>query len=196
MNDETPIIGVLDLQGAVREHVAVLERLGIPAIRVRLPDELDTAAALIIPGGESTTVGKLMERRGLDMAIRERAAAGMPVFGTCMGMITMAREIDGSEQHRLGLMDIGVLRNAFGRQLDSFEADLEVPSLGPEPVHAVFIRAPVVTRVGSGVEVLARWEGNPVAVRQGRLLATSFHPELTRDTRFHELLVKMARVKA
>lgn len=194
MNDDRrPTIGVLDLQGAVREHVAVLERLGVPSRRVRLPDELDAVDALIIPGGESTTVGKLMERCGLDTAIRQRAEAGMPVFGTCMGMITMARDIEGSAQQRLGLMDIGVLRNAFGRQVDSFEADLDVPALGPAPVHAVFIRAPVVTRVGPGVEVLAEWDGQPVAVRQGHLLATSFHPELTPDTRFHELLADLAK---
>jgi 5'-phosphate synthase pdxT subunit len=190
---EQPTIGVLDLQGAVREHVAVLERLGIPARRVRLVDELDSVDGLIIPGGESTTVGKLMERRGLDAAIRARAAAGMPVFGTCMGMITMATDIEGSEQHRLGLMDVGVRRNAFGRQVDSFEADLDVPALGDAPVPAVFIRAPVVTRVGPDVEVLASWEGEPVAVRQGRLLATAFHPELTSDTRFHELFARMAQ---
>jgi 5'-phosphate synthase pdxT subunit len=197
MRTEQPTtIGVLDLQGAVREHVAVLDRLGVPSLRVRLTDELDAVDALIIPGGESTTVGKLMERRGLDTAIRERARAGMPVFGTCMGMITMATDIEGSEQHRLGLLDIGVRRNAFGRQVDSFEADLDVPALGGEAVPAVFIRAPVVTRVGPGVEVLAEWEGEPVAVRQGRLLATAFHPELTTDTRFHELFVAMAEKTA
>jgi 5'-phosphate synthase pdxT subunit len=190
------MIGVLDLQGAVREHVAVLDRLGVPSLRVRLTEELDAVDALIIPGGESTTVGKLMERRGLDTAIRERARAGMPVFGTCMGMITMATDIEGSEQHRLGLLDIGVRRNAFGRQVDSFEADLDVPALGGEAVPAVFIRAPVVTRVGPGVEVLAEWEGEPVAVRQGRLLATAFHPELTADTRFHELFAAMAEKPA
>jgi 5'-phosphate synthase pdxT subunit len=196
MRKEQPTIGVLDLQGAVREHVAVLERIGIPAKRVRLTDELDAVDALIIPGGESTTVGKLMERRGLDTAIRARAAAGMPVFGTCMGMITMAKDIEGSGQQRLGLLDIGVRRNAFGRQVDSFEADLDVPALGEEAVPAVFIRAPVVSRVGPGVEVLAEWEGEPVAVRQGRLLATAFHPELTADTRFHELFAAMAEKPA
>jgi len=192
MNEKKPTIGVLDLQGAVREHLEMLERLGVPALRVRLPDELDQVDALILPGGESTTVGKLMERRGLDTAIRERAAAGMPVFGTCMGMITMAEEIEGSDQQRLGLMDIGVRRNAFGRQVDSFEAEMDVPALGDEPARAVFIRAPVVTRVGPDVEVLATWEGEPVAVRQGRLLATAFHPELTDDTRFHALFAGMA----
>lgn len=192
MNNEEPTIGVLDLQGAVREHVAVLERLGVAARRVRLPDELEGVDALIIPGGESTTVGKLMERRGLDTEIRRRAEGGMPVFGTCMGMITLARDIEGSDQQRLGLLDIGVRRNAFGRQVDSFEAELDVPALGPAPVPAVFIRAPVVTRVGPGVEVLAEWEGQPVAVRQDHLLATAFHPELTEDTRFHELLVRLA----
>jgi 5'-phosphate synthase pdxT subunit len=197
MRKEQPtMIGVLDLQGAVREHVAVLDRLGVPSLRVRLTEELDAVDALIIPGGESTTVGKLMERRGLDTAIRERARAGMPVFGTCMGMITMATDIEGSEQHRLGLLDIGVRRNAFGRQVDSFEANLDVPALGDEAVPAVFIRAPVVTRVGPGVEVLAEWEGEAVAVRQGRLLATAFHPELTTDTRFHKLFVAMAEKTA
>jgi len=185
-------IGVLDLQGAVVEHVHVLERLGVPAVRVRLPEELDAVDGLIIPGGESTTVGKLMERRGMDSRILQRVEQGMPVFGTCMGMIVLARRIEGSDQQRLGLMDIGVRRNAFGRQVHSFEADLDVPALGEEPVRGVFIRAPVVTDVGPDVEVMAEWEGKTVAVRQGQFLGVSFHPELTDDTRFHQLFVNMA----
>ncbi len=185
------MIGVLDLQGAVREHLAVLERLGVRTCRVRLADELDGVDGLIIPGGESTTVGKLLERRGIGAKLRERAGQGMPVFGTCMGLIMLAQRIEDSDQARLGLMDIGVRRNAFGRQVDSFEADLDTPSLGAEPVRAVFIRAPIVTDTGSGVEVLATWEGQPVAVRDGHHLGTAFHPELTDDTRFHELFVRM-----
>jgi 5'-phosphate synthase pdxT subunit len=150
METRKTVIGVLDLQGAVREHIAVLEQLGVDARRVRLPEELDELDGLIIPGGESTTVGKLMERYGLDTAIKRRTGEGMAVFGTCMGLIVMAQRIEGSEQQRLGLMDILVRRNAFGRQVDSFEADIDIPSLGDEPVPAVFIRAPVVLDAGPG----------------------------------------------
>lgn len=185
------MIGVLDLQGAVREHLAVLDRLGVRTCRVRLAEELDGVDGLIIPGGESTTVGKLMERRGIGAKIRERARQGMPVFGTCMGLIMLAQRIEDSDQARLGLMDIGVRRNAFGRQVDSFEADLDTPSLGEEPVRAVFIRAPIVTDTGRGVEVLASWDDQPVAVRDGHHLGTAFHPELTEDTRFHAFFIDM-----
>jgi 5'-phosphate synthase pdxT subunit len=187
------VIGVLDLQGAVREHIAVLERLDVNTRRVRLPKDLDELDGLIIPGGESTTVGKLMERYGLDVAIRRRVSEGLPVFGTCMGLIIMAQRIENCDQQRLGLMDIGVRRNAFGRQVDSFEADIAIPALGEEPVPAVFIRAPIVLEVGPGVTILGEWEGMPVAVREGQFLGAAFHPELTDDTRFHRLFVTMAQ---
>lgn len=193
MEREKTVIGVLDLQGAVREHIAVLERLGADSRRVRLPDELEDLDGLIIPGGESTTVGKLMERYGLDEAIKRRTREGMAVFGTCMGMIVMAQRIEDSDQQRLGLMDILVRRNAFGRQVDSFEAGVDIPSLGEEPVPAVFIRAPIVLEAGPEVEVLGFWDGLPVAVRQAQFLGAAFHPELTDDTRFHDLFIAMAR---
>ncbi|MGQ9849101.1 MAG: pyridoxal 5'-phosphate synthase glutaminase subunit PdxT [Aggregatilineaceae bacterium] len=182
-------VGVLALQGAFIEHEQMLQRVGAQAVEVRLPDHLDDLDALIIPGGESTTIGKLAVSFGLLEPLRE-FAQHKPVWGTCAGMILLARDI-GRDQPLLGLMDITVSRNAFGRQVDSFETDLHVPSLGPEPFHAVFIRAPLVTRVGEGVEVLARLEdGSIVAARQGHWLATAFHPELTGDPRFHRYFLQ------
>lgn len=181
-------IGVLALQGAFIEHKQVLAQVGVEPVEVRLPEHLEGLNGLIIPGGESTTIGQVAERWGLLEPIRQFARSGRPLWGTCAGMILMAKEvIDGVPgQPLLGLMDIAVRRNAFGRQVDSFEADLEIPALGAEPFHAVFIRAPTIERVGKGVEVLARLEdGRAVAVRQGSMLATAFHPELTRDERFH-----------
>jgi 5'-phosphate synthase pdxT subunit len=192
MNAVPPTIGLLDLQGAVREHKAVLDRLGVPSLPVRLPDDLARVDALIIPGGESTTIGKLLTRRGLDRAIIEASGNGMPIYGTCAGLILIANRIQESDQYRLGLMDVEVRRNAFGRQVDSFEADIPIPELGETPLRGVFIRAPEVTDVGPGVEVLGEWKGRIVAVREGALLGTSFHPELTDDHRFHDLLVSMA----
>jgi 5'-phosphate synthase pdxT subunit len=186
-------IGVLALQGAFIEHVHKLRALGVEAVEVRLPQDLEGLDGLIIPGGESTTIGKLMAAYQLDEPVRRLAEAGKPVWGTCAGMIMLARDIEGSDQPRLGLMDIGVNRNAFGRQVDSFEADLAVPELGGPPFHAVFIRAPLLTRAGEGVHVLARLaDGRMVAAEQGPLLATAFHPELTDDTRFHEYFLKKA----
>jgi 5'-phosphate synthase pdxT subunit len=179
---------ILALQGAFIEHEKILRRLGVDAIEVRLPEELEGLDGLIIPGGESTTIGKLAVKWRLLEPIRTLAKAGRPVWGACAGMILMAQEVtDGvPAQPLLGLMDIAVARNAFGRQVDSFEADLDVPVLGKPPFHAVFIRAPLIERVGAGVEVLARLEGGAVvAARQGNLLATAFHPELTEDDRFH-----------
>jgi 5'-phosphate synthase pdxT subunit len=183
-------VGVLALQGDVREHVRALDQAGATPVPVKTPGDLASVDALVIPGGESTTIGKLLERFGLRQPIVERAHSGMPLFGTCAGLILMAKEIVGSElaPHRLDLMDIAVRRNAYGRQVDSFEADLEVQGLDA-PLRAAFIRAPVVQGVGDGVEVLARWEGQPVLVRQDRLLAASFHPEITGDPRLHELFV-------
>ncbi len=186
-------IGVLALQGAFREHIEKLRALGVDAVEVRLPRELEGLDGLIIPGGESTTMGKLMAAYDLYEPIRRLAGQGKPVWGTCAGMIMLAKDIDASDQPRLGLMDIGVNRNAFGRQVDSFEADLPVEGLGGGPFHAVFIRAPLITRAGEGVHVLARLaDGGAVAAEQGNLLVTAFHPELTDDPRFHEYFLGKA----
>ncbi|MCE2489859.1 MAG: pyridoxal 5'-phosphate synthase glutaminase subunit PdxT [Anaerolineae bacterium] len=186
-------IGVLALQGAFIEHVHMLRRAGAEAVEVRLPEELDGLDGLIIPGGESTTIGKLAASASLVKPLREFACS-RPTWGTCAGMIFLARELDNHAQPILALMDISVDRNAFGRQLDSFETDLAVPALGDTPWHAVFIRAPVVTAVGDDVEVLARLEdGRIVAVRQDHLLATAFHPELTEDLRFHAWFLQLVQ---
>jgi 5'-phosphate synthase pdxT subunit len=186
-------IGVLALQGAVAEHVAVLRAIGAEPVEVRLPEHLADVDALIIPGGESTTMRRLIDRWGLRAPILDLAGRGAPVFGTCAGMIVLAREIDGGEPPVLPLLDVTVRRNAFGRQLDSFEGDLEVPLLGDQPVHGVFIRAPVIERVGPGVDVMAQLpDGRIVAVRERNVIATSFHPELAGETRFHRLLATMA----
>lgn len=189
---EKPLrIGVLALQGNFREHAAMLRRLGAEAVEVRLPGQLDGLDGLIIPGGESTTIGKLAAMYGLDDAIR--AFAG-PVFGTCAGMILLARDaVDGTHgQPLLGLVDIVVRRNAFGRQVRSFEGDLAVEG-EPEPVRAVFIRAPWIEEAGPGVDVLAEAEGHPVLAREGRFLVAAFHPELTDDTRIHARFLGMVR---
>jgi 5'-phosphate synthase pdxT subunit len=186
-------IGVLALQGAFREHLDTLAAIGVDGVRVREPADLDGVAGLILPGGESTTMRQLIERWGLHDPIIRLAEAGAPIFGTCAGMIVLAREIAGGEEPILPLLDVTVERNAFGRQLDSFEAELAVPVLGDRPVHAVFIRAPIIERKGPGVDVLARLEdGRIVAVRERNVLATSFHPELAGETRFHRLLATMA----
>lgn len=181
-------IGVLALQGAFREHRQALERIGATVREVRLPRDLDGLDGLVMPGGESTTMGKLASVYGLDEALPAFHQAGGAIWGTCAGAILLAADIEGSEQPRLGLMDIGVARNAFGRQIDSFEAELAVSGL-EEPFRAVFIRAPAITRVGDGVEVLATHAGRVVFARQGRLLASSFHPELAGDDRLHRRFV-------
>jgi len=182
-------VGVLALQGAFIEHEALLRDLGVRAVEVRLPEQLEGLDALIIPGGESTTIGKLAESYHLLEPLRA-FAAHKPVWGTCAGMIMLAKSI-GRDQPLIGVMDIQVNRNAFGRQIDSFETDLVVPELGDVPFHAVFIRAPLVTGVGENVQLLARLDnGGIVAVRQGHWLATAFHPELTPDNRFHRYFVR------
>jgi len=188
----SPRIGVLALQGDVREHLAALSELGVTAVSVRRPEELATCDGLVLPGGESTTMAKLARTFDLLEPLRQRVKEGMPAFGTCAGMILLAdRVVDGIEgQETVGGLDITVRRNAFGRQVDSFEEDLAVTGLA-DPVHAVFIRAPWVEEVGAGVEVLATAAGHPVAVRQGRLLATSFHPEVGPDPRVHALFVDL-----
>jgi 5'-phosphate synthase pdxT subunit len=190
-------IGVLALQGAFIEHEKTLRRLDVETVEVRLPEDLEGLDGLVIPGGESTTIGKIARRWGLLEPLHAFAQSGRPLWGTCAGMIFIAKEmVDGKpDQPLLGLMDVTVRRNAFGRQVDSFEADLDVPALGKEPFHAIFIRAPLIERVGEGVEVLAQLEdGSIVAVRQGNLLATAFHPELTEDDRFHRYFLDLSEV--
>jgi pyridoxal 5'-phosphate synthase pdxT subunit len=183
---EKPLrIGVLAVQGNFREHVAVLRRLGAEPVEVRLPEHLDGLDGLILPGGESTAIMRLMELYGLDEALRGFEA---PIFGTCAGMIVLDRD-------HLGLVDIGVRRNAFGRQVHSFEADIDIGH-GDEPVRAVFIRAPWIEAAGDDVEVLAEVDGHPVLARQGRILVAAFHPELTDDTRIHELFLNQVREAA
>ena len=186
-------IGVLALQGAFREHLRTLATIGVEGVPVRLPRDLDDVAGLILPGGESTTMRQLIERWGLRQPILDLASGGAPLFGTCAGMIVLAREIAGGEPPILPLLDVTVERNAFGRQLDSFETDLAVPVLGDQPVHGVFIRAPVIERTGPDVDILARLDdGRIVAVRERNIVATAFHPELAGETRFHRLVAAMA----
>jgi 5'-phosphate synthase pdxT subunit len=187
-----PRIGVLALQGAVREHANAIRDIGAEPVEVRLPRDLVDLDALILPGGESTTMRRLVNAYGLRDPIASLARSGTPLFGTCAGMILLAQRIADGDEPLFGLLDIEVRRNGYGRQLDSFEADLQVPAIGDEPLHGVFIRAPLVTDVGPRAEVLARDpDGQPVAIRQGRVLATAFHPELTGDRRLHRLLVEM-----
>ena len=186
-------IGVLALQGDFREHREVLERLEVSVTEVRLSRDLAGLDGLILPGGESTTIVRLLGTSGLLDPLRSLARDGFPIWGTCAGMILLAKRLDASGIPALEAMDIAVRRNAFGRQVDSFEADLSIPILGALPFHAVFIRAPIIEQVGPGVEVLARLaDGTPVAARQGRLLATAFHPELTSDLRLHQFFLQTA----
>ncbi|MGW7538149.1 pyridoxal 5'-phosphate synthase glutaminase subunit PdxT [Amycolatopsis sp. NPDC054798] len=201
-----PTVGVLALQGAVREHVAMLEDAGARAVPVRRPSELARVDGLVLPGGESTTMSRLLETFELLEPLRERIAGGLPAFGSCAGMILLARQVlDGRpDQQQLGGLDVVVRRNAFGRQVDSFEADLPFAGLPGGPLHAVFIRAPWVEKAGDGVEVLATvpdpddppdgpGADRIVAVRQGAVVATAFHPEITRDERVHRLFVELVR---
>ena len=185
-------VGVLALQGTFIEHIDLLQRLSVEAPPIRLPSELDTLDGLVIPGGESTTMLRLMRSFGLIEPIRRMARHGLPICGTCAGMILLAKSVSNHEMEPLGLMDMKVRRNAFGSQIDSFEADLEIPSAGGKPFHAVFIRAPVIEEVTGRVEVLARLtDGTIVAARQHLLLACAFHPEFTDDLRFHSYFLNM-----
>ena len=185
-------IGVLAVQGDFAEHIAVLSRMGVDAREVRLPEQLEALDGLIIPGGESTTLSRLMSIYHLREAVSQMAGEGRPIWGTCAGMIMLANEITEQDPVPLGLMDIGVRRNAFGRQVDSFEQLLRITPLSAHPYNCIFIRAPVVIRVGPQVDVLASLDdGRPVAVQQDNLLATAFHPELTRDDRVHEYFVSL-----
>ena len=205
MVGNTSPVGVLAFQGDFQKHLELLSAMDRQAVAVRSPEDIANLAALIIPGGESTTIGMLMERFGLIESVRNRAREGMPVLGTCAGAILLAREIDGSDQPRIGIMDIGVRRNAYGRQIESFEADIELGepanrgSAAGKPeehgsVRAVFIRAPIITRVGRGVDVLARFEDDPVVVRHGNLMAATFHPELSGETAVHRLFLRHAGI--
>ena len=185
-----PATGVLALQGDFREHLTMLARVGTDPIPVRTPAELDRVEALVMPGGESTTIGKLADRFGLIEPLRQRILGGMPVYGTCAGLIFLATAVTEGEQQLLGVLDAVVQRNAFGRQNESFEEDLDIIGLDA-PFRAVFIRAPWVAKLGDEVEVLATIDSHPVMVRQGGILASSFHPELTDDTRIHRMLVDL-----
>lgn len=180
-------IGVLALQGAVREHLRALEEAGAEAVPVKRPAELRGLEGVVLPGGESTTIGMLLEEYGFSEPLR----SGIPIFGTCAGLILLAKRIRRSDQPRLGLLDVEVERNGFGRQRESFETELSVPVLGAEPLTAVFIRAPYVTQAGPGVEVLARLEERIVLVREGPYLGSAFHPELTTDRRLHRYFLDM-----
>lgn len=186
-------IGVLRIQGAFAEHESMLAATAVETVGVRLPSDLTDLAGLILPGGESTTMRKLIDRWELRQPILDLAQRGTPILGTCAGMILLAKEIIDGDAPVFPLLDISIKRNAFGRQQQSFEADVAVPVLGHAPVHGIFIRAPIVERVGDGVDVLARLDdGRVVAVRQGNLLATAFHPELAGEARFHHLFTTMA----
>jgi pyridoxal 5'-phosphate synthase pdxT subunit len=188
-----PRIGVLAVQGDFAEHLATLRSIGVAGLEVRLPADLEAIDGLILPGGESTAMRRLIERWDLREPILDFARTGAPLFGTCAGMIVLAREISDGDAPIVPLLDVTVRRNAFGRQLDSFEAELPVGLLGDEPVHGVFIRAPIIERTGPDVDVLAKLDdGRIVAVRERNILATAFHPELAGETRFHRLLVALA----
>lgn len=188
-----PRIGVLSVQGAFAEHADLLARVGAEPVDVRGPEGLEGVDAVVLPGGESTTLGLVADESGLLSVLRAALAGGLPALGTCAGMIVLARATTGGAQPLVGGMDIVVRRNAFGRQRSSFEARLEVPALGAEPVDGVFIRAPWIERAGAGVVVLATHAGHGVAARQGDLMVTAFHPELAGERRFHEWLVARAR---
>jgi len=189
-------VGVLALQGTFIEHIGILRQLGVESFPIRLPHELDTLDGLIIPGGESTTMLRLMESFGLTQPIREMARDGLAIWGTCAGMVLLAKNISNYEMETLGLMGTKIRRNAFGSQIDSFEVDLEIPLVGKEPFHAVFIRAPVIKEAEPGVEILSCLPDNTiVAARQNRLLACAFHPEFTDDLRFHSYFLNIVNQK-
>ena len=188
------LIGILAIQGSREEHAEILKKLGVDFLYVRNKEELARVDAIILPGGESTTIGMLMARNSLNSALKEAIAGGLPVYGTCAGAILLAKKIVGSQQaDTLGLMDIGILRNAYGAQLDSFVTDLKVPVLGKEALEAVFIRAPQIENVGKGVEILAEYNKKPVLVREKNMLVSTFHPELTEDTRVHKYFLSFVK---
>jgi 5'-phosphate synthase pdxT subunit len=184
-------IGVLALQGAVTEHIKMLSALNTEAVPVRLPSELNGLDALVIPGGESTTISKMLSDYDLTEPIRKLANQGFPLFGTCAGLILLAKKVPNLDMESIGVMDIEVKRNAFGRQIDSFETDLQIPTLGNGTFKGIFIRAPMIERAKRGVEILCQLNGSPVAARQGKLLACAFHPELSGDLRLHRYFVNL-----
>lgn len=191
-----PKIAVVAMQGDFQKHIEMLIRLGADAYPARTPGDIARADGVVLPGGESTTIGKLLARYGVDAAITEASAQGKPIYGTCAGLILLAREVAAGTGERggqptLGLLDAVVARNAFGRQVDSFETALDVPALGPDPLRAVFIRAPYVVEAGPSVETLATYDGKIVFIRQGRILGSAFHPELTEDDRVHRLFLSL-----
>lgn len=185
-------IGVLALQGAFIEHIAILRRLGAEAIAVRLPRELEGVDGVVIPGGESTAIGRLMQLYRFNVSLQRLITDGLPVLGTCAGMILLAKQVIGLNGYSLGAIDIKVRRNAFGRQVDSFETDLQIPVLGDPPYRAVFIRAPVIEGVGRSVQILASLpDSKPAAAREGNIVVAAFHPELTDDPRFHAYFLSL-----
>jgi len=184
-------IGVLALQGAVTEHIQMLTALDAEAVPIRLPSELKGLDALVIPGGESTTISRLLTDYQLLQPIRHLATQGFPVFGTCAGLVLLAKRVLNLDREVIGVMNIEVRRNAFGRQVDSFETELNVPVLGNGAFHGIFIRAPIIQKVEAGVEILCQLNGKPAAVRQGKLLGCAFHPELTSDLRFHRYFLNL-----
>ena len=192
MQEPMLTVGVVAVQGDFAEHIALLNQLNVTTREVRLPRDLEGLDALIIPGGESTTLRHLFDLYDLTEPITSLASSGVPTWGTCAGMIMMASELEDHRPQPLGLMDVTVSRNAYGRQVDSFQTEIVFPNIGDEPFHAVFIRAPAATRIGPDVEILGTLsDGTPIALRQGNLLVTSFHPELTRDTRFHQFFLSL-----
>ena len=189
-------IGVLAMQGAFAEHIAVLKRLGVETVEVRLPEQLEKLDGLIIPGGESTSITKLMRHYELTEKLHRMATDNFPMFGTCAGMIVLAKDVINGKITPIGVMEISVKRNAFGRQVDSFETDIRIPAIGKNKFHAVFIRAPLIASVGEKVEILAKLkDGTVIAARQDKLLVTAFHPELTDDTRLHEYFLDIVSGK-
>jgi 5'-phosphate synthase pdxT subunit len=196
--EQRPKIAVVAMQGDFQKHIEMLTRLGADAYPARMPSDIARADGIILPGGESTTIGKLLARYGVDAAITQAAGQGKPIYGTCAGLILLARGIaqgtgERGGQPTLGLLDAVVARNAFGRQVDSFETALDVPTLGPDPLRAVFIRAPYVVESGPAVETLATYDGKTVFVRQGMILGSAFHPELTEDDRPHRLFLSLVK---
>lgn len=196
MEGDKPRIGVLALQGNVREHVSALSACEVETREVKQVGELEGLDGLVLPGGESTTIGRLMAEGGFLPAIQQRVGEGMGLFATCAGMILAATDIAESDQPRLGLLDVRVRRNAFGRQRESFTAPLKIEKLGEKPFPAVFIRGPYIERVGDGVNVLAKWQGKAVLVRQGHILAAAFHPEMSDDPRLHGYFLSMLKSPA
>ncbi len=186
-------IGVLALQGAFAEHIKILADLHVDVVPIRLPSDLDGIRALIIPGGESTTISKLLSSYRLMEPVRKRIKQGIPVLGTCAGMILLAKKVTETEVDPIGVLGIEIKRNAYGRQVDSFEADLPIPALGTKTFRGIFIRAPIVQKVEPAVEVLCQVNSHAVAVKQGNILACAFHPELTEDLRIHQYFIDMIR---